>query len=214
LNCERATGRTHELQVVQFLLEMCDVQVDVPVARPCTSGQSPADSPRDVRTTALCAACERARADTVRYLLANGRLDEMTQMHTLCTPLGARHTRQLPSDASAVCAAVAGGSWEIVSMLLSRNGIDVQTERDAFGRPVLAVAARHAQQHVGIVELLLSRGACVCARTFTRVYAQARISTPRIQTLRARHCMKRARQIIQRVWRCCWIAVRDWMRPM
>ena len=136
------------LQVVQFLLEMCDVPIDAPIVRRQVdddADETDAGSPPtvDVRTTALAAACEHARADTVRYLLSNG----------------AGHVRRAPADQSTLCAAIAGGAWEIVSMILSR-GVDVAAERDQFGRPVAVVAAKYGHQHVGILELLLSRGEC------------------------------------------------------
>ncbi len=131
------------------------------VAEVCLEGVDPVSG-----ETALCAACTMAQKDSAQYLLSCGAAlsrgeasrrpakakSRSAPRTAACAPDGQPNAERAISPL--VCAVI-GGSWEIVSALLAR-GLDADREAAADGFTPLMAAAKHG--HIGVMELLLSRG--------------------------------------------------------
>uniref|UniRef100_A0A914X836 Uncharacterized protein n=1 Tax=Plectus sambesii TaxID=2011161 RepID=A0A914X836_9BILA len=134
-----ASGRT---KVCEYLLDCADVSVETtdPV-----SG-----------ITALCAACSSAHSETVHFFLSRGAQIGASRVQRPPPP---SRTEEAMGNSPLICA-VASGSWDLVVSLLTR-GLDVNEERTVDGFTPLMAAAHNG--HIGVMELLLSRGALLDA---------------------------------------------------
>lgn len=89
--------------------------------------------------TSLNQAALHAHSELLKYLLQAGASPKAVK--GACT--------------SPLLSAVCSGSWEITSILLGK-GLDVEQEADENGYTPLMAAAHNG--HIGVMELLLSRG--------------------------------------------------------
>lgn len=101
--------------------------------------------------TALCAACSSAHSETVHFFLSRGAHIGATRPQLSHQPA---RTDEAVGNSPLICA-VASGSWDLVVSLLTR-GLDVNEERTVDGFTPLMAAAYNG--HIGVMELLLSRG--------------------------------------------------------
>uniref|UniRef100_A0A7E4VTV5 ANK_REP_REGION domain-containing protein n=1 Tax=Panagrellus redivivus TaxID=6233 RepID=A0A7E4VTV5_PANRE len=94
-------------------------------------------------STAMCVACANGQSETVQFLLSRGATLSTTQSW---------------QGKSAIMCSIESGSWDLCVNVLNSAQIDLNNDRtDEEGWTPLMVAARHG--HVGLVDLLINRGA-------------------------------------------------------
>ncbi|TKR57655.1 hypothetical protein L596_030329 [Steinernema carpocapsae] len=92
------------------------------------------------------AACRSGQAQAVQFLFSRGAKFS---------------SGYCDEGKSALICAIESGSWDLVVNVLMNSGIDVNADRTSEGLTPLMVAAKHG--HVGLVDLLINKGASVNA---------------------------------------------------